>query len=102
MAEMPTLREISVASISQLCMFAMLLVHAAVEMASTSYAAIFILGSTKMGESIQTCTRTTIIWELTKNAKKCKKIIIFMSHLSSLVFSVLSLNCICSLISCLF
>jgi len=62
----PTLREISVATISQLCMFAMLLVHAAVGMASTSYATIFLLGSIKMGESIQTCTRTTIIWELTK------------------------------------
>jgi hypothetical protein len=66
MEEVPTLREISVAPISHLCMFAMLLVHAAVEMASTPYATIFILGSIKMGESIQTCTQTTIIWELTK------------------------------------
>jgi len=66
MEEVPTLREISVAPISQLCMFAVLLVHAAVEMASTSYATIFILGSIKMGKSIQTCTRATIVWELTK------------------------------------
>lgn len=84
MAEMPTLREISVASISQLCMFAMLLVHAAVEMASTSYAAIFILGSTKMGESIQTCTRTTIIWELTNAAMQKNNYFYVSSQLTRL------------------
>jgi len=44
----------------------MLLVHAAFETASTSYATILILGSIKMGESIQACTRTTVIWKLTK------------------------------------
>ena len=67
MKEVPTLSEISVAPISQRCMFDMLLVHAVVEMASTSYATIFILGSIKMGGSIHTCTRTTIIWELNKS-----------------------------------
>jgi hypothetical protein len=40
--------------------------HAAFEMASTSYATIFILGSIKMGESFPACTLTTIIWKLTK------------------------------------
>jgi len=50
MEEVPTLREIRVAPISQICMFAMLLVHTEVEMASTSYAKIFVLGPIKMGE----------------------------------------------------
>ena len=81
MEEVPTLTETSVVPISQLCMFATLLMHAAVEMASTSYATIFILGSIKMGESIETCTRTTIIWELKKCTvhlmQQCKEIIIY-------------------------
>jgi hypothetical protein len=66
MEEEPTLSEISVTPISQLFMFAMLLLRAVVEMASISDATILILDSIKIGESIQICTRTTDIWKLTK------------------------------------